>query len=422
MTIMTIHRSKGLQFPVVFVGDTARHFNLSDTYQPVLLHREYGAGLRLRPEQGDLYKTAAYTALANAHAQETRSEQMRLLYVALTRAQDMLILTIPLGMTKTGNPFARAAAFLAAGAGETLNRQANSFADWLRAALLVHPFGGPLRRLAGDLELPFVFTESEITVSVQEAGPEPEPSGQEPEQPAAVPADPALVAGLQEGFAWHYPAAELAAVPAKVSVTSIVHKAEQTTLERPAFLSKDGLTAAEMGTALHAFLEHADFSALAAAKDAGGLEKAILAERQRQVDRQLVAPEIAEKLDVSRIRRFVEGEAFAKICAADEVLRELAFITALPAEAVLAAQGTEGVRAEGEQVLVQGIADLVLVYPDHLELLDYKTDRRKTEADFLRAYRAQLNLYALAIDKRFAPKKVTYKGICSLELGKLIEA
>ena len=421
VTIMTIHRSKGLQFPVVFVGDTARHFNLSDTYQPVLLHREYGAGLRLRPEQGDLYKTAAYTALANAHAQETRSEQMRLLYVALTRAQDMLILTIPLGMTKTGNPFARAAAFLAAGAGETLNRQANSFADWLRAALLVHPFGGPLRRLAGDLELPFVFTESEITVSVQEAQPEPEPSGQEPEQPAAVPADPALVAGLQEGFAWRYPAAELAAVPAKVSVTSIVHKAEQTTLERPAFLSRDGLTAAEMGTALHAFLEHADFSALAAAKAAGGLEKAILTERQRQVDRQLVAPEIAEKLDVSRIRRFVEGEAFAKICAADEVLRELAFITALPAEAVLAAQGTEGVRAEGEQVLVQGIADLVLVYPDHLELLDYKTDRRKTEADFLRAYRAQLNLYALAIDKRFAPKKVTYKGICSLELGKLIE-
>ena len=421
VTIMTIHRSKGLQFPVVFVGDTARHFNLSDTYQPVLLHREYGAGLRLRPEQGDLYKTAAYTALANAHAQETRSEQMRLLYVALTRAQDMLILTIPLGMTKTGNPFARAAAFLAAGAGEPLNRQANSFADWLRAALLVHPFGGPLRRLAGDLELPFVFTKSEITVSVQEAGPEPEASGQEPEQPAAVPADPALVAGLQEGFVWRYPAAELAAVPAKVSVTSIVHKAEQTTLERPAFLSRDGLTAAEMGTALHAFLEHADFSALAAAKAAGGLEKAILAERQRQVDRQLVAPEIAEKLDVSRIRRFVEGEAFAKICAADEVLRELAFITALPAEAVLAAQGTEGVRAEGEQVLVQGIADLVLVYPDHLELLDYKTDRRKTEADFLRAYRAQLNLYALAIDKRFAPKKVTYKGICSLELGKLIE-
>ena len=217
---------------------------------------------------------------------------MRLLYVALTRAQDKLILTVPLGMTKTGNPFAKAAAFLAAGAGETLNQQAGSFADWLRAALLVHPFGGPLRRLAGDLELPFVFTESKIMVTVQEAQPGPETPEQEPEAAEPVPADPALVAQLQEGFAWRYPAAKLAAVPAKVSVTSIVHKAEQTTLERPAFLSKDGLTAAEMGTALHAFLEHADFASLAAAKAAGTLEEAILAERQRQVDTRLVAPEL----------------------------------------------------------------------------------------------------------------------------------
>ena len=72
-------------------------------------------------------------------------------------------------------------------------------------------------------------------------------------------------------------------------------------------------------------------------------------------------------------------------------------------------------------VLVQGIADLVLVYPDHLELLDYKTDRRKTAADFVRAYKPQLDLYALAVGKRFAPKPVTYKGIYSLELGRLIE-
>ena len=153
VTVMTIHRSKGLQFPVVFVADTARRFNAADTRQPVLLHRMYGAGLRLRPEEGEgAYKTAAYTALSNVHAAEMRSEQMRLLYVALTRAQDKLILTVPLGIGKTSNPFARAAAFLEAGAGQTLCRQANSFADWLRAALLVHPNGGPLRRLAEDLE------------------------------------------------------------------------------------------------------------------------------------------------------------------------------------------------------------------------------------------------------------------------------
>ena len=426
VTIMTIHRSKGLQFPVVFVADTARRFNAADTRQPVLLHRMYGAGLRLRPEEGEgAYKTAAYTALSNVHAAEMRSEQMRLLYVALTRAQDKLILTVPLGIGKTSNPFARAAAFLEAGAGQTLCRQANSFADWLRTALLVHPNGGPLRRLAEDLELPFADTGSTITLTVQQALPEGlEPPDTELEERPLAQADPALTEALRQGFAWQYPEAELARVPAKVSVTGIVHKAEQTTLERPGFLAKDGLTAAEMGTALHAFLEHADFAALAAAKQAGTLETAIPAERDRQVEAKLTAPEIAEKLDAGRIRRFVESEAFARICAADEVLRELDFITALPAAEVLAAQGTapaDSAAVAQAKVLVQGIADLVLVFPDHLELLDYKTDRGKSEDDFLAAYRAQLDLYALAISKRFASKPVTYQAIYSLELGKLIE-
>ena len=426
VTIMTIHRSKGLQFPVVFVADTARQFNAADTRQPVLLHRVCGAGLRLRPEGGEgSYRTAAYTALATVHAAELRSEQMRLLYVALTRAQDKLILTVPLGIGRTSNPFAKAAAFLAAGAGETLNAQAGSFADWLRAALLVHPNGGPLRRLAGNLELPFADIRSTIALTVQADVLPPEEAPAEAEEPTRPEADPALVETLRQGFGWRYPAAALADIPAKVSVTSLVHAAEQTTLERPGFLSKDGLTAAEMGTALHAFLEHADFAALAAVR--GGEDAAVLdavrTERERQVAAQLTPPAIAEKLDENKILRFVRSEAFRRICGAEDVLRELAFITSLPAAEVMAAQGRalpDGPAADAG-VLVQGIADIVLVYPDHLELLDYKTDRRKTPAAFVRAYRAQLELYAKAIEKRFAPRRVTYKGIYSLELGELIE-
>src|SRR5699024_7667330 len=155
------------------------------------------------------------------------------------------------------------------------------------------------------------------------------------------PADPALVEALRQNFAWRYPAAGLAEVPAKVSVTSIVHKAGQTALERPAFLAKDGLSAAEMGTALHAFLEHADFAALAAPSRQGpdALLAALAAERDRQTAARLTAPEIAEKLDLGRLARFFGGEAFRRVLAADSVLREYAFITALPAGAVLAAQG-----------------------------------------------------------------------------------
>ena len=424
VTVMTIHRSKGLQFPVVFLADTGRRFNAADLREPVLLHRAYGAGLRLRQEGGELYKTAAYTALAAVHEREMRSEQMRLLYVALTRAQDKLILTMPLGITRTSNPLEKAAAFLAAGAGPVLHSQAASFAGWLRAALLVHPNGGPLRRLAGDLQLPFARTDSVLTLLLPDGTETFEP----PAPPPPAPADPALVRALRDGFAWRYPAAGLSEVPAKVSVTSIVHKAGETSLERPAFLAKEGLSAAEMGTALHAFMEHADFADLAAPAREGqaALLAALAAERDRQTEARLTAPEIADKLDLARLARFFGGEAFRRVLAAERVLREYAFITALPAGAVLAAQGQTPEEmppaAGGAQVLVQGIADILLVFPDHLELLDYKTDRGKTEADFLAAYRPQLNLYAIAVEKRFSPKKVTYKGIYSFSLGKLIDA
>ena len=176
-----------------------------------------------------------------------------------------------------------------------------------------------------------------------------------------------------------------------------------------------------MGTALHAFLEHADFARLAAAKAAGTLDKAIPAERDRQVALQLTAPEIAEKLDVSRIRRFVEGEAFAKICAAEKVLRELAFITALPAGAVMAAQGHEELPAAADaQVLVQGIADLVLVYPDHLELLDYKTDRSRDAQYYIDEYAAQLRLYRRAFAQRLSVP-VTKLTIYSFAIGDEID-
>lgn len=424
VSIMTIHRSKGLQFPVVILAETGRRFNTVDIRQPVLLHRTGGAGLRLRPPQGEgTYKTAAYTALTECHAQEMRSEQLRLLYVALTRAQDKLILTIPLGVTKTSDPLARAAVFLAAGAGESLHTQANCFADWLRAALLVHPCGGPLRRLAGLLELPFADTASRIELTIRQEE-EQAAAPQEEERPA-LQHDPALTRALQEGFVWHYRAEGLDSVPAKVSVTSLVHQTQELILERPAFLSKDGLTAAEMGTALHAFMEHADFGALAAGLDAGpeALAQAVQQENQRHVQARLTSPEIAEKLDQTSICRFVSGALFARIRAAEQVLRELAFITALPADVVMEAQHSPTpAAAQGEQVLVQGVADLVLVFPDHLELVDYKTDRKKDAARLLADYAPQLELYALALNKRFAPRRVTYKGIYSFALGQLIQS
>ncbi|MFR4726066.1 MAG: hypothetical protein ACLT9S_14100 [Faecalibacterium sp.] len=157
-----------------------------------------------------------------------RSEQMRLLYVALTRAQDKLILTVPLGIGKTSNPFARAAAFLdSRGGADAAADRRTALPTGSARRCSVHPNGGPLRRLAEDLELPFADTGSTITLTVQQALPEGvEPPDPELEERPLAQADPALTEALRQGFAWQYPAAELAQVPAKVSVTGIVHKAE----------------------------------------------------------------------------------------------------------------------------------------------------------------------------------------------------
>ncbi len=344
---------------------------------------------------------------------------MRLFYVALTRAQDKLILTVPLGIGKDRQPLCQGGGLPARG-GETLNQQAGSFADWLRAALLVHPNGGPLRRWPGIWSCPLWIPKAPWPSRCRRRGRTPE---QEPEERQSLARGrPGPGGDAAGGLCLAVSGGRTGAVPAKVSVTSIVHKAEQTTLERPAFLSKDGLTAAEMGTALHAFLEHADFASLAAAKAAGTLEEAIRAERQRQVATQLVAPEIAAEAGcrddppLCRERGLCKDLRGRAGAAGAGFHHGAARVGRAGRTGRASAPDSAAVNA---QVLVQGIADIVLVFPDHLELLDYKTDRRKTEADFLRAYRPQLNLYALAIDKRFAP--AVTKGIYSLELGRLIE-
>ena len=94
---MTVHRSKGLEFPVVFVANTSHKFNQSDAIYPVLYHKELGIGLMLRAgSSASRYKTLPYTAVGQTIKRETLSEEMRILYVALTRAQDALIITVPL--------------------------------------------------------------------------------------------------------------------------------------------------------------------------------------------------------------------------------------------------------------------------------------------------------------------------------------
>ncbi len=139
VSIMTVHRSKGLEFPVVFVANTSHKFNQSDAIYPVLYHKELGIGLMLRAgSSASRYKTLPYTAVGQTIKRETLSEEMRILYVALTRAQDALIITVPLKRPESElkNP-AMFASAEATDAEAMLGAQ--NWALWLLTAAMLHP-------------------------------------------------------------------------------------------------------------------------------------------------------------------------------------------------------------------------------------------------------------------------------------------
>ena len=411
VTIMTVHRSKGLEFPVVFAADLGREFNKEDLRAAAVFHPQLGIGLTLRAGQGGTYVTAPYRAVQSALAQEGLSEEMRVLYVAFTRARDKLVMTMP---TKNALKLAQKMALrIFSGAPEPylLEHCANR-GEWVMQAVMAHPQAQSFCRqlevevmpqpLASERELADRFTVSLEADEVSEPAP-----ACPVHLPEAAP-DEALARALREHFAWQYPNEALTRVPAKVSVTALTHEAAEPTLERPGFLYKEGLTAAEKGTALHAFLQHADLAAAAA--DPEG-------EARRQVEAKLLDESLYEKMDFSRLRQFFAGSLFARMQSAQKILREYEFITARPAaDAAVDKTGDYG----QAQVLVQGVADVILEFDDHLELVDYKTDRNKTPDQFIAAYRPQLLLYAAAIRRRFE-KPLTKLTLYSFSLGREID-
>ena len=386
VSIMTVHRSKGLEFPVVFVADTDHKFNQSDAIRPVLTHSRLGVGVMLRaPRAAKRFKTLPYAALAQAIRTETLSEEMRVLYVALTRAQDALIITVPLKNTASSlkTPAVCAAA---EATGPEAMRSMGSWAGWILTATMLHPDSDALWNYTSFLPH---HRPTKVALGIRLL-PLPEQTEQPPTPPAPA-ADPAAVARLRASFAWQSPRAALEKVPAKVSVSAVVHAARPVALERPAFLQKSGMTGAERGTAIHAFMQSVPFD---------GPAPDLTAEVRRQTELQLLDPALADKLDLDAVRPFFESAVWRRIRLAKQILREEPFITALPAAEITPAAG-QGSAAAAE-VLVQGIADLVLVFDEHAEILDYKTDRSRDAQFYVDEYAAQLRLYRRAFAQRLS--------------------
>ena len=377
--IMSIHRSKGLEFPVVFLCDAARRFNNSDQLGSVLIHPELGLGPRVTDFENRVrYPSLAHLAISKRQRREELSEEMRLLYVALTRAKERLFVT---ASCKDAEKTLEKTALLAEPplAPETLARGQN-FLTWLLCACLADG-------------------ERHFKIRVCHDG---EESGTgETAEAAETPADPAALAELRRRLAFSYPHAAAVELPSKVTATELkgryARDADAQALLRPGSFAfrmpvlgegGRGLTAAERGVATHKLLQYMDFGA---ARGREGIRREI----ERLLAAGFLSPREAQAVNLSAVERLFRSPLGKRMLAADEPLREFRFSLLLDAGGLYPG-------AEGEELLLQGVVDCCLEEDGALVLIDYKTDNVRTEEEIAaraERYRGQLTAYRDALTR-----------------------
>ncbi|MCL2487126.1 MAG: helicase-exonuclease AddAB subunit AddA [Oscillospiraceae bacterium] len=395
--IISIHHSKGLEFPVVFLAGLGSRFNDRSAIGDLLLDEEAGIGLiRRDADTRQQYETVSHRGVSLSIRRQQRREEMRILYVAMTRAREKLIMVM--SVNNATAKLSRLAAALdnrpqlpayaaarAAGPG-----------DWLLSAALRHPSADILRMLAGGDPVPLCPAIHDWQIVICRP---PELPAELTDIAAQFEADQALCRLLAERMAWEYPWLPLGQVPVKLAASELaaggISRAYAAT-SRPAFLGAGGLTPAERGTALHQFMQFADY---------GAAETDPAAEAARLVSGGYLTAAQGASLPLVKIRRFFAGPLYRRIKAADSLRREAAFTVEMPvtayapelAQAETTIQNERMVAIRNERMVVQGIADCVFEENGGLIIVDYKTDHVKTAEELMDRYRRQLEVYRWAL-------------------------
>jgi ATP-dependent helicase/nuclease subunit A len=410
--LMSIHQSKGLEFPVVALADLGKGFNLSDLQADLILDEEFGLCAQINPPDSAVrYPSLPHWLARRRQAQETLGEEMRLLYVAMTRAADTLILAGSISRKKwathwNGKAETHTAALLAAG----------SYADWFGAwfsRYCAGPAGAPDQGATPLLRWAIQNDSLWAAAGVEIA--DPAPGGGGIERMAGAGPD------LRERLAWEYPFAAATRKPAKASVSALRREANEPDEEAQALFapgfkmpasdstSKIRATpaiAAEVGSAHHRFLQWVPLDRTggidALREEAAGLEHA-----------QVLSTAEAKQLDFEALAAFWQSDLGGRVRAeANAVRRELAFTARFTPAEIAAVTGRSAESLRDEFVVVQGIVDLAVILPAEIRLVDFKTDEVREDelAERTRSYEPQLKLYALALERIYG-RPVTERWI-----------
>ena len=422
--ILSIHRSKGLEFPVALVCGLDRQFNEADSKATVLFHPELGLGpKRVDRERGVRYTTIARDAVALRIRRQLRAEEMRLLYVAMTRAEHKLILFA--AVNGRGGALSSLAGQAQCPPPPRQMASARSMAEWVLAPALCRRDSGSL--WAGlDSPRPAPPREEGLgwDIRLLPAGDYVRPQGQRGGQgPAPTPA--ALPLGWARGLGWRYPHMASAEIASKLTATQLKGREKdaevsegavelrpappQTTLRRPVFQGERPLTAAQRGTALHMVMQYLDYGRT------GSLEE-IAGEVERLVEGRYITPQQGSAVDPADILAFFRSDLGRRLTASRRVEREFKFSLLAPASDYCP-------QAEaGEEVLLQGVVDCWFEEADGAAVVDFKTDRVAPEAVERRAldYRPQLDAYSRALSQA-AGVAVKHRYLWFFSVGRAVE-
>ena len=406
--VMSIHKSKGLEFPVCILANCASTFNTAAQRGNIVINNGAGIGLRRRDiETFRQFDTISRQAAVLATAQTDRSEELRILYVALTRAKERLITVMSLK-----NPEKKLASLAGIiNSGEKIAPFAvgncTSIADWLLLAALRHPDAGQLRQCAGADGSIIVPADFALKV---ECNTQAEPLPQDESDIKKAESDKALMAIIEKRLSYEYPYAALSGVVAKQAASELHEQGIKRAFfaaSRPAFMNQDGLTPAQKGTAIHKFMQFSDY------------EKArqdVAAERDRLVAMGFLSALEGDAVDVAKINTFFASPLARRIFNAQKLLREQKFAIRIP---VCELYPDLPENTTGETVVVQGIADCAFVEQGELVILDYKTDRGVTQELLAERYAPQLAIYRRALAESLEIK-VKQTLLYSFELGKAV--
>lgn len=421
--IMSVHKSKGLEFPVVICPGLGKKFNLRDTYQDVLLHKDLGLGPKFVDIEKRIYgESLPQIAIKKKLKVESLSEEMRILYVAMTRAIDKLILigsvkNIPNESKKWCNnttPY------------NLLN--CGSLLDWILTPLTKHNDGEVLRELAGvegDLDLESSDSKWNIRILnredlllLQNIEDKEKSDHKDDLINFKFNTTKEFQDLLEKRFNFSYDYSDAVKIPSKLSVTDI-KRADASNLERisykipklnkmPKFIENEKtFTGAQKGTIMHFVMQHLDYEKIKSKED-------ITNHIDMMVVNELLTEEESKVVDIEKISNFLNSEIGKRIINSNKYFKETPFVLRKRAENVI-----NGLKNCSEDLLIQGIIDCYFEEEDDLILVDYKTDYIPNGDinSIIEKYKSQLDIYKEGLEK-ITNKKVKESYIYLFNIDK----